>query len=315
MKQICDIVMEGGGVKGLGLVGALAALDAKGFSFRRVAGTSAGAIIGSLVAAGMSVNDLKTLMQSFDYSKFRDPGIMDRLGLPGKGLSLLFEKGIYEGNYLRNILSEELAKLGVVTFADLKISEPWAQKLPPEQRYKLVVNVADISRGRLIRLPWDYAKYDLDPDTQKVADAVRASMSLPFFYEPVRLGKSFLVDGGTLSNFPITLFDNGGNEPTFGIKLSAKPQANALVYPVADTMGFAKALLSTMASAHDAIHLDDPCTIRRTIFVDTLAVKVTDFDITPEMQQMLYENGLKAGENFLEGWDFEAFKKVCVQKP
>lgn len=130
----------------------------------------------------------------------------------------------------------------------------------------------------------------------------------------MRLGKSVLVDGGTLSNFPISLFDNGGDEPTFGIKLSAKPQANALIYPVKGTLGFAKALLSTMASAHDAIHLDDPCTTRRTIFVDTLAVKVTDFDITHEMQQMLYENGIKAGEKFLASWDFDAYKNVCASQ-
>lgn len=303
--------MEGGGVKGLGLVGALATLETQGYQFRRVAGTSAGAIVGSLIAAGISVTNLKKLMQSLDYRDFRDEGMIDRLGLPGKGMSVLFEKGIYEGKYLRRLLFDELAKLGVTTFADLKITEPWAQKLPPEQRYKLVVNTADISRGRLVHLPWDYHKYGLDPDKQFVADAVRASMSLPFFYEPVRLGKSFLVDGGTLSNFPIALFDNGGDEPTFGIKLSAKPQANALVYPVKGTLGFAKALLSTMASAHDAIHLDDPCTTRRTIFVDTLAVKVTDFDITPEMQQMLYENGVTACEKFLAGWNFADYKNAC----
>lgn len=191
MKQICDIVMEGGGVKGLGLVGALAALEAGGYRFRRVAGTSAGAIVGSMIAAGISVSDLKTLMQSLDYRDFRDEGMIDRLGLPGKGVSLLFEKGIYEGKYLRNLLSAELSKLGVKTFADLRIKEPWAQKLPPEQRYKLVVNVADISRGRLVHLPWDYHKYGLDPDKQLVADAVRASMSLPFFTNPCALAKVF----------------------------------------------------------------------------------------------------------------------------
>jgi NTE family protein len=312
MKQFCDVVMEGGGVKGLGIVGALTALDKAGFSVRRVAGTSAGAIVGSLVAAGMPIPQLKELMGSLDYRAFRDEGLLDRLGVVGKGLSLAFEKGIYEGHYLRERLAEELAKLGVRTFADLKLTDPWAQDLPPEQRYKLVVNVADISRGRLVHLPWDYSKYGLDPDKQLVADAVRASMSLPFFYEPARLDDSFLVDGALLSNFPINLFDSTPEWPTLGIKLSSKPEANMVHNPVQGTYGFARALLATMMNAHDAIHLDDPCTVMRTMFVDTMAVKVTDFDITPELQQKLYENGLHAGEKFLKDWDFENYKKVCL---
>src|SRR5690348_2670190 len=48
----CDIVMEGGGVKGIGLAGAAAVLHDHGYEFRRIAGTSSGAIIGSLLVAG-----------------------------------------------------------------------------------------------------------------------------------------------------------------------------------------------------------------------------------------------------------------------
>ena len=48
-----DLVLEGGGVKGIGLVGAISVLEGSGYTFPRVAGTSAGAIVGALVAAGM----------------------------------------------------------------------------------------------------------------------------------------------------------------------------------------------------------------------------------------------------------------------
>lgn len=310
-ERWCDLVLEGGGVKGLGLVGSFTEIIKAGYGVRRVAGTSAGAIVGSLIAAGMTPDVMTATMEEVDYSKFRDEGLIDRLGIPGKSLSLLFEQGVYEGNYLRAWLTEQLERLGVRTFADLKITEPWAKDIPPSQRYKLVVVASDISGGRLARLPWDYERYGLDPDKQLVADAVRASMSIPFFYEPVKLGGHTLVDGGLLSNFPIDLFDTTPEWATFGIKLSAKPDANMLANSTSNTYDFAKALLATMINAHDQMHVDDPCTEARTIFVDTFKIKATDFDITPEDQAKLFESGQHAAQKFLKAWDFENWQKAC----
>jgi NTE family protein len=310
----CDLVLEGGGVKGLGLVGAFTEIHKAGYKVRRVAGTSAGAIIGSLVAAGMPVEDMLATMKEVDYREFRDQGLLDRLGLFGKSASLALEQGVYEGRYLRDWLAKQLEKLGVRTFADLKITEPWAKDLPPEQRYKLVVVASDISSGLLARLPWDYKRYGLDPDKQRVADAVRASMSIPFFYEPVKLGGKTLVDGGMLSNFPIDLFDSTPDWPTFGIKLSAKPDANMVANPTHNTFEFAKALLATMINAHDQMHIEDPCTAARTMFVETFKIKATDFDITSEEQAKLFASGQEAAKKFLKTWDFKAWQKMCPPK-
>ena len=307
----CDLVLEGGGVKGLGLVGAYSELHKAGYQVRRVAGTSAGAIVGALIAAGMPLDALLTLMRQVDYTKFRDEGWIDRLGVGGKSASIIFEQGVYEGKYLRDWLAAQLDKLGIRTFADLKITEPWAKDIPPAQRYKLVVVASDISGGRLARLPWDYERYGLDPDKQLVADAVRASMSIPFFYEPVKLGDKTLVDGGMLSNFPIGLFDNTPDWPTFGIKLSAKPDANMVANPIHNTYDFAKALLATMINAHDQMHVDDPCTATRTMFVETFKIKATDFDISTEEQARLYDSGQDAATKFLKTWDFKNWQKVC----
>ncbi|MGH7196543.1 MAG: patatin-like phospholipase family protein [Candidatus Saccharimonadales bacterium] len=309
--QICDIVMEGGGVKGIGLVGALSVLSASGYNFRRIAGTSAGAIVGSLVAAGIPVSALEKLMSDIRYGEFRDEGFLDRLGFIGKGLSLVFEKGVYEGEALREWLKDQLAQAGVHTFGDLKVEEDWCQQVPAEQRYRLVVIVADVSRGRLVRLPWDYKDYGLDPDSQSVADAVRASMSIPFFYEPVRMKGNYLVDGGILSNFPIDLFDSTPDHPTFGIKLSAKPEANLAVNPVRNSVELARAVIATMANAHDMMHLDDPCTIDRTMFVDTMKIKPTDFDISPKHQKQLFLSGQKGAAAFLKRWSPEHHQRIC----
>ena len=65
-------MLEGGGVKGIGLIGAISVLEEAGYTFRRVAGTSAGAIIGSFLAAGMSAADLREVITNLDYRRFRD---------------------------------------------------------------------------------------------------------------------------------------------------------------------------------------------------------------------------------------------------
>lgn len=315
-----DLVLEGGGVKGIGLVGAYAALKDRGYEFHRVAGTSAGAIVGALIAADMPLLELQRVMREIDYGRFEDKGFVDHLGLVGKGASLLFEKGIYEGAYLLEWLTGQLAALGVRTFGDLRIDDP-GSSLPPERRYRLVVMASDVTRGRLVRLPWDYRQYGVDPDQQPVAEAVRASMSIPFFYEPLRFkardadGRerlSYMVDGGMLSNFPIDVFDRTDGRPprwpTFGIKLSAQPDAALRhKYEVHGTFSLALAMLGTMTGFHDQIHVEDPATLARTMFVDTYGVRATDFDIDEEMQDMLFRSGVGAATKFLEGWDFDHY--------
>ena len=320
-----DLVLEGGGVKGIGLVGAYSVLKEAGYEFHRIAGSSAGAIVGSLIASNMQVDDLQKLMHAVDYGKFEDMGFLDHLGLAGKAASILFEKGIYEGEYFRNWIDAVLADLGVKTFRDLKLEADPGSDLPADRQYRLVVMASDISRGRLARLPWDYqGEYARAPDQVPVSEAIRASMSIPFFYEPVRMqakgkrGKanaSWLVDGGMLSNFPVDVFDRTDAKPprwpTFGIKLSAKPEsAQQLKFEIGGTLDFAKALIGTMTSFHDQMHIADPGVIARTIFVDTTGVKATDFDLSEDTQQQLFENGREAATKFLSTWDFEAYKEI-----
>src|SRR4029077_7505138 len=69
-----DLVLEGGGVKGAGLAGAIEAL-AKQYEFSRVAGTSAGAIVASFVAAELT-DDLQQIMTSTNLADFLDEGIL-----------------------------------------------------------------------------------------------------------------------------------------------------------------------------------------------------------------------------------------------
>ncbi|MGH2820117.1 MAG: patatin-like phospholipase family protein, partial [Actinomycetota bacterium] len=295
-----DLVLEGGGVKGIGLVGAYSVLAERGYEVRRVAGTSAGAIVGALVAAGVPTGELVELMREVDYRSFQDEGLLDRVGALGKGLSLLFEKGIYEGDHLRSWLDGLLGQAGTRTWGDLRVDDP-GSSLPDDKAYRLVVMVSDVTRGRLVTLPWDYPSYGVDPDEQPVADAVRASMSIPFFYEPARLGSSYLVDGGILSNFPIGVFDRTDGRrprwPTLGIKLSGRPgPVHRPRFPVEGTLDFARALVGTMITFYDQMHIDDECTQKRTMFVDTTGVRAVDFDLSPAERDRLFGNGRAAAK-------------------
>jgi NTE family protein len=317
-----DLVLEGGGVKGIALVGALSVLEERGYEFNRVAGTSAGAIVGALVAAGFPAGELRTIMNDVDYRKFRDGHVWEQL-LIGKAVELLLTDGVYRGEYLRSWLGDLLKKRGVDTFADLPY-QGTGHSLPSNEVGRLVVMASDISQGSLRRFPWDYSEhYGLDPLTERVADAVRMSMSIPFFYQPVHLKPAAsavcsIVDGGMLSNFPVDVFDAPqGVEPrwpTFGIKLSVRADAaQQAARPIAGVFSMAVAMLNTLTGFYDRMHIDNPDVLARTIFIDTGTVKATDFDIDKATQQMLYDNGRAAASRFLDGdethpgWNFDSY--------
>ena len=126
--MFADRVLEGGGVKGIALVGAISVLEERGYEFRRVAGTSAGAIAASPVAADALAAELEEIMRALDYRRFQD-GPRWRDLFIGKAMALLFEHGIYEGQHLKEWLGEQLAKLSVHTFADLPYDDA---ERPPE---------------------------------------------------------------------------------------------------------------------------------------------------------------------------------------
>lgn len=318
-----DLVLAGGGVKGIGHVGAVAALRDAGYTFPRVAGTSAGAVVGALVAAGMDSDAMLRVMQQLDWGRFRDPGWLDRIPVLGPLTSVLFEYGIYEGSFVREWLGNELAQLGVETFADLRADDAGSDH-PDERTYKLVVMAADISRGELVRLPWDYDRYGLDPDQQPVVDAVRASMSIPLFFEPVTLthgdgDTSTLVDGGILSNYPIEVFDRTDGRtprwPTFGVTLLRRlPQANVKLFPMFEALRrrglprFLESLVTTTVVGRDQGYLAKPWVQARTIEVDSSNVGIVEFDIDDAGEQEVYRKGRDAAETFLKDWNFEDYK-------
>lgn len=315
-----DLVLEGGGVKGAGLAGAVHVLSGH-YDFHRVAGTSAGAIVAALVAAGLG-NQLEALTIDTDFADFLDEGVAGRfLGPLGNGIDLLAREGIHRGRALHRWIEDTLDGAGVQTFGDLRLPGATA-RTPIEHRYRLVVIVSDVSRGRMLRLPWDYERLlGTSADDMSVADAVRASASIPFFFRPWKLpvdpaltdGRTEIVltDGGMLSNYPIDLFDDEPDHPTFGIKLSARlPMCAQAWHDADDPLSLAKALVATMTNAHDQVHVDRPSVVSRTVFVETSGVRSTDFRLSPETKRGLFDNGVAAATKFLSSWDFPAWRRL-----
>ncbi len=322
-----DLVLAGGGVKGIALAGSVVKLMEAGYRAHRVAGSSAGSIVGSIVAAAakndqLTPDDVRRLTLSIDYSRFLDPGPVERVPLLGAGWAILQGTGIYRGDYAHRFIADQLSELGVTTFGDLRLDDE--DDLPPEQRYRLVVTAADVTTGQLVRLPWDYRRlYGLDPDEQPVADAVRASMSIPFFFRPVKLTsatgrESTLVDGGLLSNYPIDSLDRCDGKkarwPTLGVTLLPDlPANNDKVIPALAPLrlfggpSLLEDVITTILVGRDQAYLNLPWVSARTIRVDSSTVGVLDFDIDQPQIDALYVAGYDAATAFLSTWDERSY--------
>jgi len=110
MTKKIDAVFEGGGVRGIGLVGAVSVVEEAGYTFEHVAGTSAGSIVAALIAAGYNARELTTIMRELDYTKLTDKSLLDKIPLAGPALSIIFEKGMYEGDYLTKWLGADFVR-------------------------------------------------------------------------------------------------------------------------------------------------------------------------------------------------------------
>src|SRR5947207_3053281 len=107
-----NAVFEGGGVKGIALVGALKRVEEEEVRFVGVGGTSAGSMVAALYAAGYTADEMKEILYDTDFSKLLDPSWP-------KTYDLWKHKGIYKGRKLYEWMYKLLAKKGVVTFRDL----------------------------------------------------------------------------------------------------------------------------------------------------------------------------------------------------
>lgn len=298
-----DAVFQGGGMRGIGMIGALTYLEKQGYEWQRVAGTSVGSIIASCLAAGYSAKELRKIILYTDYTKFMDKSGVQKIPIIGKAFGLFKEKALYSGDYIEEWIAGLLKSKGVEKFKDICVDG--------QSRLKIIAS--DITRKKLLVLPDDLADYGIDPMEFKIATAVRMSSSIPFYFKPVKLnynnGTSFIVDGGITLNYPINIFDVEGipRWPTFGFMFKServsftsegKCDPISYMYDIAGTLSYDREK-KTKSQENMA----------RSIVIPTVGVNSTEFNISRERNIELYKSGYRSAEEFLKKWDFEDYIK------
>ena len=89
-------------MRGIGHVGAVCRMEQAGWQFADMAGSSAGAIIAALLAAGYTGKELKKELETLEYMRFKGTDLPDHFGMIGKSVSLLLSLGIYNTDYLED---------------------------------------------------------------------------------------------------------------------------------------------------------------------------------------------------------------------
>ncbi len=307
-----DGVFQGGGVKGIALAGALEEFaDAERHpdnyvdKWVQLAGTSAGAIIAAYLACGNSIADTAKLVADTDFTQFEDWGPGGEL--LGGAINLVLHHGLAHGKVFLEWFRKQTEGR---TFGDVETSG---------RTLKLIAT--DITRREMLVLPGSLSNYRLDkhsdpinPQTFAVADAVRMSMSIPYFFQPIELVHvetglpSTIVDGGVLSNFPVWIFDvedHDPERPTFGFKLIGGKGVGGSLEKIVRAFGWPVQMgVNIFHTATDAWdkHWVSSSTYVRTCTVSAGDIGTTDFDLTPAQRQWLLESGKEAARKFLDEW-------------
>ena len=331
-----NLVFEGGGVKGIAYVGALEVLEREGIlqDIKRVAGTSAGAMMAVMVGLNYTVDEIKEKLWKLNFMNFMDSSF----GILRDSKRLIDEYGWYKGDYFRNLMADlikEKTGNGEMTFKQLAKTEKF--------REIYLVGV-DLSTG----ISKTFCN-DKDSGDMRVADAARISMSIPLFFASVKRGGHVYVDGGLLDNYSIKTFDqinfvddkkrnirrtdyyeklnskkavqekNGDNhyiynKETLGFRLDAKEDITMYLShkeivrnQINTFFTYSKALITTLIDFQDNVHLhsDD---WQRTVYIDTLGVRAIDFDISDVKKQKLLDSGRQYTEAYLEWYNNEEEK-------
>lgn len=328
--QFRNLVFEGGGVKGIAYVGAMEVLKSKGIlkNIKRVGGTSAGAINALLVGLNFSPAETKKILGKLNFNNFLD----DDWGVVRDANRLINEFGWYKGDYFRDWISDLIKKK--TKSSNATFNDVYKQKQAGGFRDMYFIG-ANLSTGYA-----EVFSYEHTP-RMCLADAVRISMSLPLFFAAKRSPRGDVyVDGGLLDNYPIKLFDRKKyvethaiepsyyvqhnrklrrirkeispyvyNQETLGFRLESakeiavfRDQAEPEHRKIDDLFDYIWSLVTTLMKSQENQHLhsDD---WQRTIYIDTLGISTTDFDLSEKKKKALVESGRIHTKKYFEWYD------------
>ena len=323
-----NLVFEGGGVKGIAYVGALAELEKRDIlkNISRVGGTSAGAINAVLLSTHHSLHETQEILSKLNFNNFMD----DSWGVVRDSKRLLEKYGWYKGKFFRRWIGQIIeSKTGNPhsTFLDFR-----------QQGFRdLSLVGTNISTGFSEVFSADHTP------RMPVADAARISMSIPLFFTAVKnFRNDVYVDGGVLRNYPIKLYDRMKyiddanhadhalgrkyydsaneskpatsseyvfNKETLGFRLDSKEEiamfrdnAEPPTTHVDDFFDYGKALINTILRAQDNVHLhsDD---WQRTVYIDSLGVGTTEFNLSDEKKEELANSGATGVLEYFDWYD------------
>ena len=288
MTTIKNLAFKGGGVLGIAYAGAITVLEQRGIlqNIEKVSGTSAGAITAALVSLNYSADEIHKIVLATDFKTFEDHK---------NPLRLATTYGIYKGDALLNWIETQITNKGLAanaTFADFR----------KKGCKDLYVFASDISLKDVRAF-----SFSKTPNVV-VAEAIRASMSIPFFFEAWQFRNSnpnnhTYVDGGMVYNFPITYFDVDGkvNPETMGLYLSDLSDKVVVEEIKKDeVIHFVKAVFATIMDAQVIDFENDDSQKSRTAVIDNLGISAVNFDLTKEQQSALYDSGVKYTTLFVE---------------
>ena len=206
-KPKVGLVLSGGGAKGFAHIGVLKVIDSLGIKIDYVAGTSMGAIIGSLYASGYSGKQLEDIFREQDF----DVLINDKFPRASKSF--------YE--------RENAQKYAVtLPFDKFKISLPSALSRGQNVYnllYHLMLPVNDIRDFSELPIPFFCIATNIETgeslvmDKGRLAEAVTASGALPSLFQPVVIDGEILIDGGVTNNFPVEELRAKGMDIIIGV--------------------------------------------------------------------------------------------------
>lgn len=197
--QKVAVVLSGGGAKGFSHIGVLKALEENNIPIDYIAGTSIGAIVGGLYACGYSPVEIERMMTAPEFRKWASGEIEGRYKYYYKRrepnaswISLPFE---YKKKRFKAKLSFNLIPTHVmdITFMEILAAPSAAANYNFDSLFIPFRCVAsDIESSKAV----------VFKDGQ-LSDAIRASMTVPFYFSPIRIDNKLLFDGGMYNNFPV----------------------------------------------------------------------------------------------------------------
>lgn len=314
--------MEGGGVRGLAYPGALQVMEEQGIidSIQNVAGSSAGAIAGIMVALNYSSHEIDSVLHSIKIQEFNDGRFFI-----GKIKRVAKEYGVHKGEKLSDWIGNLIKyKTGHedITFGglyELRLKDP---------RFKnFYCTGTNISKQELEVFSWQNW-----PD-MKLKTAVLISSSIPFYFIPIAIDDQgnevdieqnsikydLYVDGGMLCNYPISIFDScksGGNPlvcndvvfnpQTIGLKLERQEQIDVFEqnkthvapYEIETMKDYSAAIMNLLVETLNRRSPELKNERGRTIYISYGDIGGKPRKVSRTDKEKLYNNGLSAANKF-----------------